>query len=190
MKKSIIKLTVFCLVFLLAAVIVNKIMNRGHDNLTMEMAPASLPLVTLVMDGREYNQLHGYTADMDVAFQRDTVTVLGEGRDTGFAVDTFGTRVTGISIEVRSADGSRLIEDTEITDYETAGNRINGRLALKDLIEKDTEYSLRILLELEGGDRPPTIPESSGATAFMWRRRWTSAGISTRGSMTKRPPGS
>ncbi len=151
MKKSIIKLTVFCLVFLLAAVIVNKIMNRGHDNLTMEMAPASLPLVTLVMDGREYNQLHGYTADMDVAFQRDTVTVLGEGRDTGFAVDTFGTRVTGISIEVRSADGSRLIEDTEITDYETAGNRINGRLALKDLIEKDTEYSLRILLELEGG---------------------------------------
>lgn len=34
MKKSIIKLTVFCLVFLLAAVIVNKIMNRGHDNLT------------------------------------------------------------------------------------------------------------------------------------------------------------
>ena len=93
MKKSIIKLTVFCLVFLLAAVIVNKIMNRGHDNLTMEMAPASLPLVTLVMDGREYNQLHGYTADMDVAFQRDTVTVLGEGmasaKDLGFGVRPF-----------------------------------------------------------------------------------------------------
>ena len=105
MKKGMIKLLVFCAVFVLALIVIGRIMNRGHDNLTMEMAPASLPLVTLVMDGREYNQLHGYTADMDVAFQRDTVTVLGEGRDTGFAVDTFGTRVTGISIEVRSADG-------------------------------------------------------------------------------------
>ena len=150
MRKTILKLTVFCLVFLLATVIVNKIMNRGHDNLTMEMAPATLPLVTLVMDGREYNQLHGYSTDMDVAFQRETVTVLGEGRDTGFAVDTYGADVTGISIEVRSADGSRLIEDTPVTDYERAEGRISGRLALKDLIEKDTEYSLRILLELEG----------------------------------------
>ena len=127
MKKSIIKLTVFCLVFLLAAVIVNKIMNRGHDNLTMEMAPASLPLVTLVMDGREYNQLHGYTADMDVAFQRDTVTVLGEGRDTGFAVDTFGTRVTGISIEVRSADGSRLLHLSATASRMASWSRIRKR---------------------------------------------------------------
>lgn len=153
MKKTIIKLTVFCLVFLLVAVAMNKIMNRGHDNLTMEMAPATLPLVTMVMDGVEYNQLHGYTVDMDVAFQRDSVTVLGEDRNTGFVVDAYGEDVAGISIEVRSADGSRLIENTEITDYYTDGGRIRGDIALKDLIERDTEYSLTILLELGGGKR-------------------------------------
>ena len=47
MKKTIIKLFVCCLVFLLATFIVNQFMNRGHDNLTMDMLPAALPLVTM-----------------------------------------------------------------------------------------------------------------------------------------------
>lgn len=151
MKKTIIKLFVFCSVFLLAMVIVNQFMNRGHDNLTMEMAPASLPLVSMEMDGERYNLLHGYSGEMDVAFQRDNVTVLGESRNTGFVVDTYGAEVTGISIQVRSLDGSRLIEDTKVTDYFAAGERINGQIALKDLIDRDTEYSLAILLELGEG---------------------------------------
>lgn len=149
MKKSVIKFSVFFLFFLIALVVVSKIMNRGHDNLTMDMAPATLPLVTMAMDGTEYNQLHGYTGAMDIAFQRDFVTVLGESRDTDFVVDTYGENVTGISFEVRSIDGSRLIENTEVRDFQITGNQIRGRLTLKDLIERDVEYSLTILLELE-----------------------------------------
>lgn len=153
MKKSLIKLLSFAASFVLAVVVISRLMNQGHDNLTMEMAAASFPLVTMEKDGIEYNQLHGYSAPMDVAFQRDTVTVLGESRDTGFVVDTFGRNVTGISIEVRSADGTRLIENTEIADYQVRGNRLRGNIALKDLIERDTDYSLAILLELNGSSQ-------------------------------------
>lgn len=152
MKKTILKLSVCFLVFLLALFIVSSLMNRGRDNLTMEMAPASFPLVTMVMGETEYNQLHGYSTGMETAFQRDTMTVLGESRDTGFVVDTYGEIITGISIEVRSGDGARLIENTDISDYYTDGERIRGHIALKDLIEKDTEYSLTILLQI-GGSR-------------------------------------
>lgn len=150
MKKSIIKAAVFLVTFILALVIISKLMNKGHDNLTVEMAAATLPLVTMELDGVAYNQLHGYAEAMDTAFQRDTVTVLGEGRDTEFTVDTYGAEVTGISIEVRSIDGSRLIEATEVTEYRQRENRISGRLALKDLIDADTEYSLAVVLELNG----------------------------------------
>lgn len=148
MKKSIIKITVFIAVFLLALIVIGRIMNEGHDNLTVEMGPATLPLVTMELDGIEYNQLHGYVQAMDPAFQRDVVTVLGESRDTGFVIDTCGADVTKISIEVRNGDGSRLIENTEITEYEKKGDRIRGRLALKDLIAPDTEYSLAVILRL------------------------------------------
>lgn len=153
MKKSIIKLLVFAVAFVLALVVIGRVMNQGHDNLTMEMAEATFPLVTMELDGIEYNQLHGYRSPMNVSFQRDTVTVLGEGRNTGFIVDTFGRDVTGISIQVRSMDGSRLIEDTELTEYQVEGNRIHGTIALKDLIERDTDYSLAIVLKFPGSDQ-------------------------------------
>ena len=149
MKRSVIKLSVFFLVFLLSLVIVSRFMNMGHDNLTMEMAPASLPLVTMSYQGMEYNRLHGYLGDTDTAFQRESLTVLGEGRETGFVVDTFGETVNGVSIEVRSADGSRLIENTEVGGLNVQGDRISGTITLKDLIERNTEYSLKILLNLE-----------------------------------------
>ncbi len=151
MKKTIIKLLVFAAAFLLGLVVISRIMNQGHDNLTVEMSAATFPLVTMERDGIAYNQLHGYSAPMEVAFQRDTVTVLGESRDTDFTVETFGREVTEISVQVRSADGSRLIEDTKLTQYETDGEQIRGVIALKDLIEKDTEYSLAVVLRLSGG---------------------------------------
>lgn len=150
MKKGIIKLLVFLVIFLMALFIIGRFMNKDHDNLTMEMSPATFPLMTMELDGVEYNQLHGYSGPMNVAFQRETVTVLGESREAGFVIDACGRDITGVSIEVRNADGSRLIEDTEITDLQREGDRIRGTVALKDLIEKDTDYSLAFLLELDG----------------------------------------
>jgi len=150
MKKTIIKLSVFLLVFVVALVVGSKIMNKDHNNLTTEMAPASLPVVNMKTAGFEYNRLFGYQEPVDVAFQRDTITVLGENRDTSFVVDTFGREVTAMEIEVRSIDGSRLIEDSPITTTDSQDGRIQAKIALKDLIEKNKEYSLAIVLELDG----------------------------------------
>jgi len=150
MKKGIIKLIVFTATFLIALFIVGRVMNQGHDNLTMEMAPATFPLISMELNGVMYNQLHGYKNAMDVSFQRDTITALGERRNTDFRIDTYGRSIDGITIEVRNADGSRLIEKTELLDYTQRGNVVSGTIALKDLIDKDTEYSLTILLDSEG----------------------------------------
>lgn len=149
MKRTIIKIAVFLLTFLVSVIVIGKVMYQGHNNMTMEIAPASLPLMTMGTDDIPYNQLHGYTQEMDVAFQRDTITVLGENRNTQFGVETFGRNVTSIRIEVRSTDGSRLIEDTPVTDYRREEQALKGEFALKDLIEKNTEYSLTVVLELD-----------------------------------------
>lgn len=149
MKKAILKAIVFIMTFLVALVVIGKIMNKDHNNMTMEMAGATLPVITMEKAGISYNQLHGYIGPMEVAYQRDCVTILGENRDTAFTVDTFGRNVTGLSVEVRNTDGSRLIENSEIADYQISGKKITGRIALKDLIEKNSEYELVILLELD-----------------------------------------
>ncbi len=150
MKKTIIKSAVFVMVFIVALIVGSKIMNKDHNNMTMEMAAASYPVITMGENGTNYNQLFGYSGTSDTAFQRDTVTVLGENRNTVFVVDAYGREITGISMEVRSIDGTRLIEDTPIELPQTYNEQMRVNITLKDLIEKDTEYSLAIVLELDG----------------------------------------
>ena len=150
MKKTIIRIAVCVVVFLASALIIGSIMNQGHNNMTMEMAPATLPMITMESGGVACNELHGNTVEMDVAYQKDCITLLGEGRQANFIVDTFGREITGISTEVRSIDGSRLIENSEVTGWKANGKRFSVSLTLKDLIDTNTQYSLTLILELEG----------------------------------------
>lgn len=146
MKKTIIKLSVFILTFIISLIVISKVMNQGNNNLTTEMSPAQLPVITMVTDGIAYNQLHGYKEAMDVAFQRDCVTYLGSGREVVFRVDSYGASIDEISIEVRSRDGGRLIENSPVKELTTKNGQIEARITLKDLIEPEEEYALVILL--------------------------------------------
>ena len=150
MKKTIIRIAVCVVVFLASALIIGSIMNQGHNNMTMEMAPATLPMITMESGSVACNELHGNTVEMDVAYQKDCITLLGEGRQANFTVDTFGREITGISTEVRSIDGSRLIENSEVTGWKANGKSFSVSLTLKDLIDTNTQYSLTLILELEG----------------------------------------
>ena len=150
MKKTIIRIAVCVVVFLASALIIGSIMNQGHNNMTMEMAPATLPMITMESGGVACNELHGNTVEMDVAYQKDCITLLGEGRQANFTVDTFGREITGISTEVRCIDGSRLIENSEVTGWKANGKSFSVSLTLKDLIDTNTQYSLTLILELEG----------------------------------------
>lgn len=150
MKKTIIRIAVCVVVFLASALIIGSIMNQGHNNMTMEMAPATLPMITMESGGVACNELHGNTVEMDVAYQKDCITLLGEGRQANFTVDTFGREITGISTEVRSIDGSRLIENSEVTGWKANGKSFSVSPTLKDLIDTNTQYSLTLILELEG----------------------------------------
>ena len=150
MKETIIRIAVCVVVFLASALIIGSIMNQGHNNMTMEMAPATLPMITMESGGVACNELHGNTVEMDVAYQKDCITLLGEGRQENFTVDTFGREITGISTEVLSIDGSRLIENSEVTGWKANGKSFSVSLTLKDLIDTNTQYSLTLILELEG----------------------------------------
>ena len=151
MKKFLIKTAVFLVVFLASVFVFSRIMNQDHDNLTMEMAEATLPVVTMERNGIAYNRLFGYTSQRDVKFHRETVAVLGENRSSEILVDTYGTEVSGISMQVRSRDGSRLIEDSPVTDFQESEGVIRANISLKDLIERGQEYSLTLVLELTDG---------------------------------------
>lgn len=146
MKKFLIKTAVFLVTFVAALMVAGRIMNRDNNSMTKEMSQPTLPIVTMSSMGIAYNELHGIVSEVDVAYQRDTITVLGENRELNFQVDTYGTQLEKLAIEVRSCDGSRLIEDTEITQYEEKSGVITVQTSVKDLIEAGEEYALVIVL--------------------------------------------
>lgn len=150
MKKSIAKGVVFAITFFVSVLIIGRILNRGNSDLTVEMASATFPVMYMGENGTAYNELHGYAQAMDTAYMRDTITVLNAARSTEFTIHTYGQTVEGISFEVRSVDGERLIENTPVTEYEQKAGKITGKITVKDLIEKDTEYELIWKLDLKG----------------------------------------
>ncbi len=153
MKKAILKTVVFLLTFVAALVLISGIMNQGNQNMTAEMAGATLPVISMEKDGILYNELHGYVSPMETAYQRETITELGEDRELSFVIDTYGTALKSIDMEVRSTDGSRLIENGPVRDITVGEGQVRAGIALKDLIERDKEYALVILLDI-GREEP------------------------------------
>ncbi|MDR0949459.1 MAG: hypothetical protein LBM69_08105 [Lachnospiraceae bacterium] len=153
-KKSILKGVVFGITFMVALVLIGEIMNRGNYNMTMDLASATLPVVSmeLLTDSGEYmtyNELHGYQSAMNVPFMRDHITELGTDRDTYFTIEPYGATISDIAVEIRSLDGSRLIEHSPVTEYVQEEAYLRGHITLKDLIERDTEYAMIILLSVD-----------------------------------------
>jgi hypothetical protein len=115
--------------------------------MTGDLQNASLPVITLEVTGKTVNELHGCTSERDLSRFRTVITPLSEDRKVTFTVDTYGNTEAGLSFEVRSADGSELIEDGVIDGAQQDGSdRLQASFSLRDLIEKDTEYMLVLII--------------------------------------------
>lgn len=146
MRRGIIKIIVCLTTFFLSLIIIGAVMNRGNSDITMEMSEASYPLVYINYADMHINCMHGYDQEMDISYMRDTITPLDENLQLSFYIDTFGADISKIFYEIRSVDGERLIENSEIEDYAEQGQGITADIRLKDLIGYDREYELIVLL--------------------------------------------
>ena len=153
MKKSLIKKIVTAVVFLAALLVIDAVMNQKNTDVTMEMPAATLPVVSVQLGDYKVNTMYGYTSRQEEVYMKDTLTPVSSDRSISLVVDTFKTQVSTIAYEVRSIDGERLIEGGEITDFRKQGEQIGFSLQLKDLIEKDKEYSFITILTMEDGSR-------------------------------------
>ena len=148
MKKVIAKVIACIAVFIITLFVSGSIYNKGNKEMTASMAQASLPLVHISTNGISYNYLHGLKQEMDGSFFRDTITPLGDGRTLSFVIDKYDNKIGRISFEVRSIDGTRLVESTRVNDYKEDADTIRATVTIKDLIEPGTEYNWILMLEV------------------------------------------
>ncbi len=148
MKKFIGKLTVCIVVFVITLFVSSSIYNQGNKELTTSMTQASLPLVHITTKGIAYNYLHGLKQEMDGSFFRDTITPLETDRALTFVIDKYKNTIQEISFEVRSIDGTRLVEQTRVSNFKESEDRIQATVTIKDLIEPHVEYNWILMLKV------------------------------------------
>lgn len=152
MRKSLIRVAVGIIVFIVSLFVANAILNKGNTDMTANMSPASLPIVYMNVNDEYVNPLHGYTVPMEGNYLRGSITPLMANRSVAFKAKLYDAVIAKVAYEVRPLDMSRLIEDTEITDFTYSDNEINASITLKDLIDDDIEYMLIIKLITSSGD--------------------------------------
>lgn len=151
MKKTIIKGCVFAATFIVVLIVSSLFLNRGNTDMTAEMKLPELPLVYVNVGEQHVNMMRGFLNAMDEQYMKESIMPIESDRRLSFSVKKYGQSVESLAFEVHSVDGSRLVENTEITNYRTLGDTLTADIVLKDLIEEKTEYGLTFLVNLEDG---------------------------------------
>ena len=134
MQKGIIKAIVLSVIFFVAVAIFSIVTNQVNEDLTTEMADASLPVLSLYSDNTEINELHGYTEEMDAAFMRDTITPITDDRILPVKITTYFKTIDGISYEIRSLDGERLVADAQVEEFKQIRGQIRVEFQIQNLL--------------------------------------------------------
>lgn len=141
MRKGIRKFFILVAVFIVALFTFSKITNHETKDLTTDMPAASLPIVYFEDNGHRVNELHGYTAEMSAVSMRDTITPLPDNHKLSLRIDPYGKNIDSVTFEVRSLDGSRLVQDGKVT-LSGDESAMKGEITVENLLEKTTEYQL------------------------------------------------
>ena len=153
MNKVWIKRLTALLVFLISLFVMDFVLNRDNSEITMDMPKATLPVVSVMTDQHKINTMYGYNSKREEAYTKDSITPISENREITLVIDTYQADIESVAYEVRSIDGKRLIEGSDITVLQKMPDKIQFTIQLKDLIEENKEYAFVTILTLEGGDK-------------------------------------
>ena len=115
--KVAIKILVCILTFIAALGLFDIVLNRRTVEMTSEMSQATIPVVSVQYADVILNRMEGHKTRREPSYMRESITPLSDGRMLTLSIDTFDTDVEKIAYEVRSVDGERLVEDSEVAHF-------------------------------------------------------------------------
>lgn len=141
---------------LIATFIATGVITFLSLNFTMEMPTtttmdsATLPVVMMQTEnGTLFNELHGYTSDVDASLLNGSVTPIPDDKKQKIVINNYGEQISKLSYKIRKLDDMSLLEDTTVSTLEAGETSIGAVLNIKNLIDKDTEYLLEICITTE-----------------------------------------
>ena len=113
MGKAIAKYFALLVIFIASVVLLSEFTNVQSNDRKVSMSHASMPVIYTRYNDEYINELHGYSTQMNAISMRDTIIPLGDDGNINMAIDKHGFDLKEITYQVRSLDGSRLIQDSK-----------------------------------------------------------------------------
>lgn len=161
-KKALVLLGIFILAVAGYFIWAQKNIKTTPDTKYTSIEDANLPVIYMEMNGRQLNCLHGYLQDDAAVAGRDSLTVLPDDRQLPVVVKDLNGDITGMQYEIRSMDGERLVEKTDLPDWQAEGETVRAVLPIQNLLSKENEYQLILRISTE---KHPLI---SYYTRILW----------------------
>lgn len=121
-------------------------MNKSEAVYTVMEEP-TLPVAYAQMQESEESRLTPYRQEMGQTVLRESLVVLPEDRRLNVRIAYSKSPITAAQYEIRSMDSKRLVERTPVENMENNGEDIWMVLPIQNLLSRDTEYMLHLMVE-------------------------------------------
>ncbi len=151
MKRILKKAGILLLVFLLGTAGTALLLNSESTDNRSDFNDAVFPEVMVDMNDTLINRMYGYAQPMQADFSRDSVTPLDTSKKLTFKVNPYDSEVKSFSYEIRTSDGSKVLENKKIKNLVKEDQYLSVDVEIGSDLRMNQEYSMQIALELDEG---------------------------------------
>ncbi len=151
MKKAIIRVLVFAIVFGGGLFYFNYTSTAGKTEMSAEMNQATLPVLYLRVGEQNINELHGYTGDMDESLLKDTLTPVESKSDLFVYIKEYDNTITSLHYELQNASGNEVIQKGNVKALEEEKGGVLANIQWKKELIENKDYTLKLTLKPDGG---------------------------------------
>ena len=153
MKNFLKRFLILLVVFVLGVAGTAFLMNNETTDDRSDMNDSILPEVMVQFGDTLTNRMYGYRQAMETDFVRDSVTPLDTTKKLTIAVNPYDIKVKNLSYEIRTSDGSKVMENRTIKSLETGSDGyLRTEIEISSGLLMNQEYSLQITLATNHGD--------------------------------------
>ncbi|MCF0133305.1 MAG: hypothetical protein HUJ72_05520 [Blautia sp.] len=152
MKRILRRVLLLSLLFVLGVTGTAFLLNSETTDDRSDMNNPTLPEVMVNYGGRTANRMNGYCAPMQVDFTRDCLTPIDTTKKLTLLVNPYEAEVNSLSYEIRTSDGSKVIENKKIKKLKEKEGYIQAKISIISDLLMNQEYSLQITLDTNRGE--------------------------------------
>ena len=151
MIKFLRRAVILLFVFVLGVAGSSFLLNSETTDDRSDMNDPVFPEVMVDFDGNYANRMYGYAQPMQSDFTRDSVTPIDTSKELSFVINAYDTKVKSLSYEIRTSDGSKVLENRKIKSLDKQDSYLKTTIKLSSDLLMNQEYSLQLSLETNKG---------------------------------------